>query len=498
MTKFKVLLVYPNTMMATLIPLSISVLSASLKAADIDVRLFDTTYYRTEERSFEDKRVELLQLRKFDLSEVGILYNENDIYQDLKGMVREYQPDLIGVTLVEDTMDLGLSLIRAIADYPAPVIAGGVHVNFIQDRLLEDPDIDFICVGEGEEALVELCRSLRDESDFSAIPNICYRMKDSTVIKNLVRKPVDLNLLSYLDFDVFEPSRLWRPMQGQIVNMLHVEIQRGCPYGCTYCGAPAIRRMYEENGFNNYYRQKSPDRIITELLALVAKYKPNYINFGAESFLAMNRDDFYRFADLYENQIAMPFWCQTRLETVTEDKIQCLKRMNCANMQFGIEHGNEQFRKKVLNRNISNEQIIKAIKIIEKYQIPYTVNNIIGFPGETRELVFDTINLNRKFNAKSVNCYMFTPYTGTFLRDECVRQGLLEPDARTSQTLSGADIKYDGITKEELSGLLRTFNLYVRFPVSEWQRIEQAEKMDSEGSRIFAELSAIYEQKYLL
>lgn len=55
---FKVLFIYPNTMMATLLPLHVSILSACLKREGIQVKLFDSTYYRTEEKSFEEKKVE--------------------------------------------------------------------------------------------------------------------------------------------------------------------------------------------------------------------------------------------------------------------------------------------------------------------------------------------------------------------------------------------------------------------------------------------------------
>lgn len=494
--KFRVLLIYPNTMMATLIPMGISVLYSCMKANDIEVRLFDTTYYKTEEKSFEEKRVELLQLKKFDLSEGGVEYKQNDIYEDLKRMVEDYRPDLIGITFVEDTYPLGLSLLKSIQEYLIPVIAGGVLVNFFANEIISEDCIDMLCIGEGEEALVELCQAMAKGDNYRHIKNLWMKTGDGTIIKNPIRDLVNLDDLPFLDFDIFEPSRLCRPMQGELFTMLHVEMQRGCPFNCTYCAAPAIRKFYEDQSINNYFRQKSPVRLIKELEHLVKKYKPNYINFGAESFLAMKTSAFLEFAKMYKEKVGLPFWCQTRLETITEEKVRALKDMNCANMQFGIEQGNEKFRAVILNRKITNQKIIDALRIIEKHEIPYTVNNIIGFPGETRELIFDTINLNRQLNPKSINCYMFTPYRGTWLRDYCVKKGYLDKDASTMQSLDGADIKYDTITKEELYGLQRTFNLYVRFPENEFELIKRAEKRDQEGDKIFKRLSQIYNERY--
>lgn len=493
---FKVLLIYPNTMMATLLPLNVSILSACLKRKGIQVKLFDTTYYKTEEKSFEQKKVDLLQIKKFSLEDGGIKFKTTDIYEDLNKTIEEYSPDIIGVTLVEDTYKLGMSLIRSINRKDIPVIAGGVFVNFYADELIKDNDIDILCLGEGEEALVRLCEAMHTGGALENVANLWIKNKDGLVTKNAVKVPANLDELPYIDYDIFEPSRMGRPMQGRIFRMLHVEVQRGCQFDCTYCEAPAIRKFYKERSHVNYFRQKSNKRLIDEMKYLAKKHAPDYINFNAESFLGISVASLKELADMYKKEIGLPFWCQTRPETITEEKIGILKDMNCADMQFGIEHGNEEFRAKVLNRHCSNERMLEALKIVEKYKIPYTVNNIIGFPGETRELIFDTINFNRCIKPKTINCYMFTPYRGTYLRRYCVEHGFLDKDAATLQLLEGADYKYDTISKDELRGLQRTFSLYARFPESEFDMIKKAEKFDEEGNEIFKKMSDLYYQRF--
>lgn len=493
---FKVLLIYPNTMMATLLPLHVSILAASLQKNGFQVKLFDTTLYRTEEKSFEQKKVDLLQVKKFNLEAGGIKFKTTDIYSDLRDMIKEYKPDLIGCNLVEDTYKLGLSLLKSIENSNIPVIVGGVFVNFYADEILKETAIDMTCLGEGEDALVELCQAMRDGKDHSHIKNIWSKKNGGLVAKNPIRPLVDLDALPYIDFDIFENNRMCRPMQGRLFKMLHVEVQRGCPFTCTYCEAPAIKKFYETAGYNNYFRQKSPDRLIAEMKHLVDKYKPDYINFNAESILAINIKDLKKLAELYKKEIGLPFWCQSRPETITEEKIIILKEMNCADMQFGIEHGNTEFRSKMLNRHCSNDKMLEGFKIIEKYKIPYSVNNIIGFPEETRELIFDTIYFNRHLHPKTFNCYMFTPFRGTYLRNYCVDQGYLDKDASTMQLLDGADYKYKNISKDELYGLQRTFSLYCRFPESEFEKIRRAEKFDEEGNRVFKELSGIYYERF--
>lgn len=489
--RFKVLFIYPNTMMATLLPLNVSMLSACLKEAGCEVELFDTTYYKTEEISFEQKKVDLLQVKPFDLKESGIHFKDTDIFEDLRKHVKYYQPDLIGITLVEDTIDLGLSLLEAILDYHAPVIAGGVGVNFNAETLISQHSIDMLCVGEGELALVELCKRMRAGRDYSDVRNLWVK-QNGRITRNPVRAPVDISGLPYIDFDIFERSRLGRPMHGTIYKMLHVELDRGCPFNCAYCEAPAIRKLYTKAGHTKYYRKKDPERIIAEMEHLCEKYDPNYIDFNSESFLAKRYDELEMFGKAYKRRIGLPFWCQSRPETITEEKIALLKEIGCTDMQFGIEHGNEEFRKKILNRHITNKAMLMALKTVEKHEIPYTVNNIIGFPGENRELVFDTIDFNRQVSPKTMNCYMFTPYHGTPLWKYCVEKGLLDPEAKTKQLLGGADIKYEHITREELLGLQRTFSLYARLPESYFEKIKIAEKFDEAGNTMFQELRQVF------
>lgn len=494
--KFKVLFIYPNAMMVTLVPIHFSLLSACLKAKGFEVDLFDTTYYKTEEKSFDEKKVEFLQLKPFNYAEKGIFFKETDIYEDLAKKVADFKPDLIGLNVVEDTWGLGQALLgRVKKDFNIPVIAGGVFVTLNPEEVISNPLVDIICRGEGEEALVELCEKMSKGDDYSNIKNLWVK-KSGTIVKNSMRPLVDVNNLPYIDYDVWGRKRLSRPMFGKIYTMIHVEIDRGCPYDCTYCAAPQLRETLKEENCGVYYRRKSADKVIGEMKYLLEKYSPDYIDFDAESFLVRSVEELRDFGQKYKKEIGLPFWCQTRPETITDEKMKILKDMGCDNMNFGIEHGNDQFRAKILHRYGSNKQMIDGLKLVEKYQIPYTVNNIIGFPDETRELVFDTIEVNHQLNPRTINCYIFAPYKGTPLYDYCIEKGYFTKDDKVHQLMDGGKLKMSSIAYEELQGLQRTFVLYARFPKSEWPEIQKAEKFDDEGNKVFEKYRKIYQEKY--
>lgn len=482
-------------MMATLVPIHFSLLSACLKSHSFDVELFDTTYYKTEEINFEQKKVELLQIKPFRLEEKGVSFKQGDVYEDLAKKVAEYRPDLIGITIVEDTYDLAMSLLKRIRYFNIPVIAGGVFVTFSPEEVIAHDTVDMLCIGEGEEAIVELCEKMSGGEDYTNVRNLWVK-KGGAVVRNPLRPLTDINKVPFIDYDIFGRDRLYRPMFGKIFTMAHIEIDRGCPYSCTYCEAPHLRELFEKNSCGTYYRRKDTDRVISEMRYLIAKYNPDYVNFNSETFLAKPIAELKEFSRRYKTEVGIPFWCQTRPETITEEKVRILKDMNCESVQFGIEHGNEEFRAKMLNRHCSNRKIIDSLNIIERYGMPYTVNNIIGFPEETRELIFDTVEINRRINPRTMNCYLFTPYKGTRLHKHCIEKGYLEKDAKVHQLLDSVRMQLGSITYEELKGLQRTFPLYAKFPKSEWGDIRIAERFDKAGDEMYERLAAIFRKKY--
>lgn len=494
MSKFKVLLVYPNLQMVNLLPSNIVILSAYLKESGIDVRLFDATLYKTDEKSLDEIRVENLQLRPFNLKEKGVDYKDTNIFDDFKTVVEEYNPDVIGVSATDDTYDLGIDLVSQVRKKGIFTIIGGIYPTFSPYKVINNENVDAICMAEGEEAMVELCNKIEANEDITRIKNIWVKI-NGKIYENGIRTPINLDESLYEDFSIFEEKRFYRPMQGKIYRMIPVTIDRGCPYNCDFCAAPFKRKLYKDAGVKGYFRVKSPERIIDELKYQIERYKADYIYFNSETFFARKEEHIEKFGKEYASKIGLPFWCQTRIETITERRVKILEAMNCDRMSIGLEHGNEEFRKK-LNKHFTNEQVIKTFKILEKSRIPITVNNIIGFPDETRELAFDTIRLNRQIKADTINALFFVPYTGTPLRQLCIDKGYLDPNAKTNSLIKGSILNMPNFPPDAIKGLVRTFPLYIKMPESYFDKIEIAEHLNEEGDKMYEELRKIYYENY--
>jgi anaerobic magnesium-protoporphyrin IX monomethyl ester cyclase len=505
---FKVLFVYPNLYMMNMMPPAIAVMSALLKQRNIGVRLFDTTYYPWDHANAvvsgqgvgrfdmsSDKRKELtLQVRPFNLEEKGIRPKGTDMVEDFKQLVDSYRPDLIALSCVEDTFPQGLHLLNQVRDRGIPTVLGGVFATFAPSIAIEKDAIDMICIGEGEGAIVELCERMAAGQDYSDVMNLWVKDRDGRVRKNMQRPLMELDNLPLPDFDIFEPNRIYRPMAGKVYRMIPIETHRGCPYTCTYCNSPSQVTLHRENNVGRFFRKRSMEHAARELEYLIDKWKAEYVYFPADTFLAWTDEEFDDFIRMYE-KFKLPFWMQTRPETITEEKVDKLLSVNCHRVSMGIEHGNEKFRRDIVDRRISNEELIRKSNIIGR-KIPVSVNNITGFPTETRELAFDTVRLNREIQVDTMNCYTYMPYHGTRLRSLAIEKGYLDPNAVTCSLTAGSVLDMPGYSRAEIHKHVKMFSLYARLPESMWPKIKKAEEDTEEGDALFEELRREYIAKY--
>ena len=120
---------------------------------------------------------------------------------------------------------------------------------------------------------------------------------------------------------------------------------------------------------------------------------------------------------------------------------------------------------------------------------------MLGFPGETRELIFDTIRLNRMINIDSTNCFAFKPYHGTHLREIAIREGYIK-DTGNIHSILESSLDMPQLSKKEIEGLLMTFPLYIKMPESRFSEIRIAEADTPEGNGMYARLAEEYKNMY--
>ncbi len=498
-SQFRVLIVYPNLPLMLTPAIAIGLFTRIFRDMGYQVELFETTHYIQDQLSSSLNRVKMLNVRSFKAEDdLGVQVKHTDMFDDFRACVDRFEPDLMIFSVVEDAFLQAIDLLRVVADRRIPHILGGVFPTTAPERCFEFPEVNMIGRGEGERTVVEVAEAVRNNLPLSNITGTWYRGEDGKIIRHAVQPLVDINAVTP-DFGLFDDNRFYRPMGGRIFKVIPVETYRGCPYLCTYCNSPGQRLFAKENQLGEFLRRKTIANLRKELTEYMDRFNPEFFFFVDDSFLARPRQEIFDFCDMYE-EFKLPFWFNTRAENCTKEVMTRLAEVGCYRISFGLEAGNEQYRSEVLKRKVTNVKYIEHFKIIRDSGIAFSLNVIIGMPGETRDLVMDTVEMVRSIEGyDALTVSIFTPYHGTVLRDVAVKNGWFDPKTFTKHTTSSSLLRMPPpyLSVEEIDGLAAVFPLYCYFPEDDWPQIRRAETPDEEGLRIRDHYAERYSSEFL-
>jgi len=343
-----------------------------------------------------------------------------------KSKIESIKPDLLAVSCRSNEWPMIEKLFQSVNVSNILKVFGGPHATVAPEETLEIADIAVI--GEGENTFSELLKRIKDGKDISKIAGT-WTKKNGSIIKNDMRDLIsDLDNLPFPYWNIFDSihykkSYVMEHFKGAgIVGTF--ETTRGCPYGCTYCTNDYIRGLYKDKG--KWRREKSPERIIEEVKKFRDEYGLDGI-YWIDEVVLTNIDRLKKFRDLYVSEIGVPFVFMERPENMTDEKVSIIKQAGAKMVSIGIESGDENIRRNLLNRHHSQETIINAFQTAKKYGITTYAFTMIGFPGEDRESIKNTYNLLKQAQPDKVQTTIFFPLGKTKLYEKTVREGLFDP-----------------------------------------------------------------------
>lgn len=333
--------------------------------------------------------------------------------------IRLFSPHIVGFSCMTGMHLWALETAKAVKEMKKGtfILFGGPHAT-LYPKIIESPPIDGICLGEGEYAALELAEAIDKKTSFAETPNLWIK-DNGGIIKNKMR-PLISNLdelpfpdrSHYKKYDYFRKNTLGFFMAG-----------RGCPYDCAFCFNMSLSKMQP----GKYIRYRSPLNLMAEIEEYRREYPLKRIHFHDDTFI-LDKKWLFNFLAIYRDKIKIPFSCCLRANLADEEIIRALKESRCDLVSFGIEHGNEVIRKKLLKKNISNEQIVNTANLLKKYGVRFKTFNMMGFPDETLEDAYETVMLNQKIKPDYPWCSIFTPYPGTELGDYAINHEFVAPD----------------------------------------------------------------------
>jgi len=393
-----------------------------------------------------------------------VSYIPNLKYNEILKRMKEIRPNLV----LYSTFTCDIPLYKRL-DYllkkemSFTSLVGGHGPTYDPEHILETT-IDALCMGEGEPAIIEFI-----ESGFKGNNNVF-------LTKEFQPGGCTSGFNSFIDLDdlplpnrdlVYEQDPILRDMPSK-----QFVAGRGCPYLCTYCHNHAYNEMFKESGA--IIRFKSVDYLIEEIKQVKAKYPLKTIVFQDDVFI-LKRDWLREFCERFPKEVGIPFTCNVKAEIVAREEIvEMLKEGGCCHAAWSIESGNDHFRNKILKRNMSKKQILKAADNLNKYEIPHRVGNIIGMPGETYKNMLETIELNILAKPKLAIGSIFTPYPGLELTDYAVNNNFLDPeDLRNlpDTMYEHSMLKFTLEEKDNIQRIAYLFPWLVEFPFLYYKKL---------------------------
>jgi len=325
--------------------------------------------------------------------------NEIDIEKRLKEC-SEY--DAVGISIKSFAIRNAIKLSRMIKnDLKCKyVMCGGPHISVDgYNFLLQNENFDVGVVGEGEETIVEIAEAIENNKGFHDIKGIIYRDKDKVVVNPVRGLNVDLDLLPYPNYEVFDSYK------GTITQYPLVT-SRGCPYSCIFCGAGVIS--------GKKWRARSPLSVIEELATAKSKYHPKMFSILDDNFtFDKNRaKEICRL--LIEHKINMKWMCSNgiRADRIDEELATLMKESGCSHVGVGIESIDPEIFP-TIKKGESLDDIKQGIEILKKSKIRVSGYFIIGFPGDNLERTKSSIELAKKLGLFSMSWALLSPYPKT-------------------------------------------------------------------------------------
>ena len=428
---------------------------------------------------------------------------EAEIVPDFVEMVDTFKPDLILMHAQEDVFPQSKMMLEAVADRGIEHIVGGVFSIADPDYVMEADCVKRICRYEGEEMLKAAINALKEGRSLDTVIGTWYKDDEGNIIKN---RPAPLANLAETspDFSSYEDKgvgKRWARTMGGIhfKTSISMETYRGCPYNCTFCNSPHTRDTGKVLQLGNFMRRKSADQIERELVELIEKWDVEFITFADDSFLARPAKEIFEFSEMWA-KYKIPFWMNTRVENCKPEYLDALKHAGIYRFNMGVESGNEEYRREILKRPVSNETYYEYFDYVNKSDIPYGLNVIIGMPFETRDHILDTAKMLKAVGGwDGLTISGFQPYRGTELREMALKAGFIPEHYINQGGLLGDDGEWSTlrmpepyVQHEELKGLIRTVPLYAFYKQEFWDEVKKAETDDDTYFRLLEDYKEVY------
>ncbi len=340
---------------------------------------------------------------------IDLTFHRRNWKSFLKINLERNQPDVIGISCTLLYMKYVKEIIKEIKKcFSIPVILGGYYPSISPEEAFSIPEVDAICIGDGEYALQNYLDCLSNKETLEGIDGI-WSKQNNKIIKNKNSQFItNIDQLPVPNWDI------WQDLDKYFyfLQMLYLIGSRGCPYKCTFCSAYEMSKA----GRGKYLRVKNPKMYAQEITELWQKYKlrgPKIAQLFDNTFTT-NEKWLSDFCSEYRNlktHKEFKYSVFSRVDHLDKNKIELLGSSGCCGLRIGIESGDSYVRNKIYEKDFHIEKAKIIFKLCKKNNIRITALYILGGPGETINSMNKTIYLAQELKANKSAFFIYKPLT---------------------------------------------------------------------------------------
>lgn len=408
--------------------LAICYLSAALKAAGHDVRLFI----------------------------LGVTQR-----RDIWALFRDFKPQVVGYSAMTGEHVALAELNRELKrDFNFYAVFGGPHPTF-SPNFIDEPGVDAICTGEGDRTFPEFLRRMEAGEDYWMAPTFAVKRSERTYLNPKGPLIHDLDELPMLDRSILYQADI----AFRKTTTKYFMAARGCPFECAYCFNVEYNKAYKGKG--RIIRCHSPERFIQDIEWVRARYPLDHVSIIDDLFVLKPRWWLEEFAKLYKERVGLPWDCTVRANVVKDEMVAMLRDAGLKFVWMGVESGDEKAANEILRRDLSNDQLLEGAAILKRHGVGLYTLNIMGLPVED-PFVSDlkTLDLNIAMRPDYGGSSILYPFPGSPIEGYLKKNGYLVEGSEYYETYKRSSMLNFGseAIRHRIENLHKLFGILVSFP----------------------------------
>lgn len=360
-------------------------------------------------------------------------------WEDFEKDVRDFRPDMLLISATYPTLASDLQAaerLKAVLPECLTVARGEVFSVWDELTLQKYPALDMVLTGETELSLAALVDG-RSPVD---IPGLTYRYGEQMLRGPEPELITDLDALPFPSRHLLKNHLYRSPDSNQLLTTIHAA--RGCPSECIFCPVGRVS--------GSKIRVRSPENILEEIQECVEKYHIKDFLFHADTFTYHKRWLIELCRLIADQDLGIRWGCNSRVDTIDEERVFWMKRAGCWIIGFGVESGDEQSLL-WMRKNATLDQARKAVNLCRKYGVRSHAFFMFGFPWDTKETIRKTLSFARDLSPDFFDFNIAFPLPGTPFYDMAVEEGLLVfPEGEEAEGYAKAIVRTRTLSPEDL------------------------------------------------